>query len=66
METEALNWTAILVGTIAAFFAGWAIYSPFMFGKTWALGSRISSEPPEQMPWMRWDYKSSVSSCWRW
>ncbi|MGR3814613.1 MAG: DUF1761 domain-containing protein [Cognatishimia activa] len=52
METEALNWAAILVGTIAAFFAGWAIFSPFMFGKTWAIGSRISPEPPEQMPWM--------------
>lgn len=51
METEALNWTAILVGTIAAFFAGWAIYSPFMFGRAWAVGSRISPEPPEQMPW---------------
>ena len=23
-----------------------------MFGKTWAIGSRISPEPPEQMPWM--------------
>ncbi|WP_370231354.1 DUF1761 domain-containing protein [Cognatishimia sp.] len=52
METEALNWTAILVGTVVAFFAGWAIYSPMLLGKTWAIGSRISPEPPEQMPWM--------------
>ena len=52
METEALNWTAILVGTVVAFLAGWAIYSPMLLGKTWAIGSRISPEPPEQMPWM--------------
>lgn len=51
METEALNWTAIIIGTLAAFFAGWAIFSPLMFGKTWAIGSRIPLEPPEQMPW---------------
>jgi hypothetical protein len=52
MEQDPLNLTAIFVGTIVAFFVGWAIYSPFLFGRTWAIGSRISPEPPEQMPWM--------------
>ena len=52
MEQDPLNLTAIIVGTIVAFFVGWAIYSPFLFGRTWAIGSRISPEPPEQMPWM--------------
>ena len=52
MEQDPLNLTAIIIGTIVAFFVGWAIYSPFLFGRTWAIGSRISPEPPETMPWM--------------
>ena len=51
METEALNWTAVLVGTVVSFFVGWLYFSPKVFGKTWAEGSRISPEPPENMPW---------------
>lgn len=52
MESEALHWTAVLVGTVVAFFVGWLYFSPKMLGKTWAEGSRISPEPPETMPWM--------------
>ncbi|SHG35003.1 DUF1761 family protein [Cognatishimia maritima] len=52
METEALNWTAVLVGTVAAFIAGWVYYSVKPIRVTWAEGSRISSEPPERMPMM--------------
>lgn len=52
MEQDPLNLTAIIIGTIVAFFVGWAIYSPLLFGRTWAIGSRISPEPPETMPWM--------------
>lgn len=51
METEALNWTAVLVGTVISFFVGWLYFSPKVFGKAWAEGSRISPEPPENMPW---------------
>lgn len=34
MEIE-LNYLAVLVGALAAFFAGWLWYSPFLFGKVW-------------------------------
>jgi|GEM_PF-1781586 len=52
MESEALNLTAVLVGTVVAFFAGWIYYSVTPIRTTWAEGSRISSEPPEKMPMM--------------
>lgn len=52
MTVDPLNWTAVIVGTIAAFLFGWLFYSPKMLGRTWAVGSRISPEPPETMPWM--------------
>lgn len=52
METEALNWTAVLVGTIVSFFAGWIYYSVGPIRTTWADGTGISSEPPEKMPMM--------------
>jgi hypothetical protein len=47
---DPLNWTAILTGTVAAFLAGWLVYSPALFGRAWALGSGISPEPPEKLP----------------
>lgn len=50
METEALNWTAVLVGTVVSFFAGWIYYSVKPIRVTWATGTGISSEPPEKMP----------------
>lgn len=52
MENEALNLTAVLVGTVVAFFAGWIYYSVKPIRTTWAEGTRISSEPPEKMPMM--------------
>ncbi|MFY0595947.1 MAG: twitching motility protein PilT [Cognatishimia sp.] len=52
MESEALNLTAVLVGTVVAFIAGWIYYSVKPIRITWAEGSRISSEPPEKMPMM--------------
>lgn len=50
MEAEALNWTAVLVGTVAAFLMGWLLYLPKVFGARWAEGSRLSPEPPETLP----------------
>lgn len=52
METEALNWTAVLVGTVASFFTGWIYYSVKPIRTAWANGTGISSEPPEKMPMM--------------
>ncbi|GAA6207702.1 hypothetical protein NBRC116601_09950 [Cognatishimia sp. WU-CL00825] len=49
---EPLNWTAIIVGTLVAFFVGWLYYSPKVLGHTWALGSRIDPNPPAKMPVM--------------
>lgn len=52
VSVEALNWTAVLVGTVVAFVAGWILYSPRVLGGIWAEGSRIASEPPATMPWL--------------
>ncbi|MGH1465653.1 MAG: DUF1761 domain-containing protein [Cognatishimia sp.] len=47
---EPLNWTAILVGTFVAFIVGWLYFSPKVFGRAWAIGSRIDPNPPAKMP----------------
>jgi len=49
-DFSAVNWLAVVVGTFVSFFVGWFWYSPKCFGKKWAEGSGISSEPPEKMP----------------
>lgn len=42
MEDFAMvNWLAVSVGTIVAFFAGWLWYSPKLFGVKWAEGTRV-------------------------
>jgi len=47
---EPLNWTAVIVGTVVAFLAGWAIYSPRFFGKGWAEGSGVELGSASKMP----------------
>ncbi len=49
---ETLNWTAVIVGTVASFLAGWAYFSPRLLGRSWAVGSGIDQNPPASMPWM--------------
>ena len=48
MEPEALNITAVAVGTVAAFIYGAVIYHPRVLGTIWANGSGVSlgGSPP--------------------
>jgi len=46
----ALNWLAIISGTIVAFLFGWLWYHQKVFGRKWAEGSGLSPEPPAQFP----------------
>ena len=39
--TQNVNWMAVIVGALLAFFVGWAWYSPKLFGKRWAQGLAI-------------------------
>ncbi|MEM7300357.1 MAG: DUF1761 family protein [Pseudomonadota bacterium] len=54
MESELanVNWLAVIVGTIVAFLLGWLWYSPALFGKKWAEGSRVELGGAETMPVM--------------
>ena len=46
-----MNIAAFAVGVVAAFILGFIVYGPFLgLQKRWAEGTRISPEPPEQMP----------------
>ena len=49
MEPTALNWPAVIAGTIAAFALGSVWFSPMMFGKTWSSGSH-NIQPPDSPP----------------
>lgn len=49
---EGVNWVAVIVGWLAAFALGWALYGPWAFGRKWAEGTRIDPEPPASMPLM--------------
>ncbi|AXI48515.1 twitching motility protein PilT [Sulfitobacter sp. SK012] len=51
MDIALMNWTAIVVGTIAAFGLGMIWFSPMMFGKSWAAGSH-NIQPPASPPIM--------------
>ena len=46
--TQNVNWMAVIVGALLAFFAGWAWYSPKLFGKRWAqsLAIDLAGAPP--------------------
>ena len=46
--TQNVNWMAVIVGVLLAFFASWAWYSPKLFGKRWAQGLAIdlAGAPP--------------------
>lgn len=50
MEFDAVNWIAVVVGTIAAFLFGWLVYSPLLFAKTWAAGSGVELTPESRPP----------------
>ncbi len=45
-----LNWIAIITGTIASFLLGWVLYSPGVFGRKWAEGSRVELGSASSMP----------------
>lgn len=45
-----LNLIAVIAGMIAAFLFGWLIYSPGVFGRKWAEGSRIDLGSASSMP----------------
>ena len=50
METEGITWITVIVGTVAAFLAGWLWYSPMLFGKAWAAGSKVELGTADSMP----------------
>jgi hypothetical protein len=47
---EPLNWIAIIAGTVAGFLLGWIVYSPGVFGRKWAEGSRVELGSASSMP----------------
>lgn len=49
-EATSLNWLAVIVGTVVAFLVGWLWYSPKLFGKGWAEGSRVELGSADSMP----------------
>ncbi len=49
-EFSGMNWLAVIAGTIVAFLAGWLWYSPSVFGKGWAEGSRVELGSAQSMP----------------
>ena len=49
MDFAALNWAAVIVGTIAAFGLGMIWFSPLLFGKSWSAGSH-NIQPPASPP----------------
>ena len=50
MDFALINWTAVIVGWIAAFVLGFLIYAPFAFGPRWAAGSHLAGKTPDKMP----------------
>lgn len=48
--TANINWLSVLVGAVVAFVAGWAIYSPMLFGKKWAADSGVDLDSVDKMP----------------
>jgi len=49
MDLAALNWAAVIAGTIAAFGLGMIWFSPLLFGKSWSAGSH-DIQPPASPP----------------
>ena len=47
-----VNWLAVIVGAIAAFMVGYFWYSPMLFGKKWAEGSKVEMGTAAEMPVM--------------
>lgn len=45
-----VNWLAVVVGAVLSFLAGWLWYSPILFGKKWAEGSRVELGSADDMP----------------
>ncbi len=45
-----VNWLAVIVGAVLSFLAGWLWYSPILFGKKWAEGSRVELGSADDMP----------------
>ncbi len=48
--TANVNWLSVLVGAVAAFVVGWAMYSQMLFGKKWAEGSGVELGDASEMP----------------
>ena len=49
--TTNVNWIAVIVGAVVAFFLGWIWYSPKVFGRKWAEGVGIDLDTEcDKMP----------------
>jgi hypothetical protein len=49
-DFSAVNWIAVIVGTILSFLLGWLWYSAKLFGTKWAEGSGVSLGSANDMP----------------
>jgi len=47
---SAVNWLAVIAGTVVSFLIGWLWYSPKLFGTKWALGSGVDLGSADKMP----------------
>ena len=45
-----INWIAVIAGVAATFALGFGVYGRFGFQRRWAEGTRISPDPPAQLP----------------
>lgn len=50
MTIEPISWIAFGVGVAVAFIISMVWFSPLMFGKGWAAGSRLTAEDGAKMP----------------
>ena len=48
--TDGVSWLGVVAGAVVAFLVGWAWYSPKLFGRKWAEGTRVSLADASAMP----------------
>lgn len=48
--TQGVSWIGVFVGAVGAFLAGWAWYSPMLFGKKWAADNGLQLGTASDMP----------------
>ncbi len=59
-----VNWTAVAVGFVVSFVAGWLWYSDHLFGKGWRAGSRLVVGSGPMLPPMLTQAAGSFLLAW--